>query len=69
MLGDNAKGKIIKIDGDILRLEQSLNDLELKKNSNEYDHTQYQHKEGENLIEPLQSNDGNSLTFTKDLRF
>ena len=43
--------------------------LEWFEKSNEDDQTQPQHKDGEIIMEVLQSNDGNSLTLPKDLRF
>ena len=52
--GDNAKGEIIGIYGDVVvGLEQNLNDLELKDKSNEDNQTQSQHKEGDDLMEGL----------------
>ena len=62
------KEKSIKEDDDI-GLEESLNDLKLEDKSSESDQLQPQQKEDKDLMEGLQTHNGNTLNLPKDLYF
>ena len=63
-----SKEKSIK-EGDEVGLEESLNDLKLKDKSSESDQIKPQQKEEEDLIEDLQTHNGNTLNLLKVFTF